>query len=78
MHACISCLQDLKHLEFVNRHDLVYPEAFPGGLKGFVKKIFAEYVEQFMDESSEDEPAASSDKGFCFSSHVSHFRCDCI
>ena len=48
----------------MNRHDLVYPEQFPGGLKGFIKKVLDEYAEQFL-ESSDDEPAPRSSRGVC-------------
>ena len=53
--AMFTCWQEVKHLEYVTRHDLVFPTGFPGGLTGFVKKLFLAYDEQFGG-SSDDEP----------------------
>ena len=60
--AMFACCQEVKHLEYVTRHDLVFPTGFPGGLRGFVKKLFHAYEEQF-GESEDDEPMQKQQPG---------------
>ena len=45
-------MQELKHLHMVTKKDIVYPEAFPGGLKGLV-----EYAKQFVEQPPVPEVA---------------------
>ena len=54
-------MQELKHLHMVSKKDIVYPEGFPGGLKGLVKTVLEEYGKQFIGQPVED--AAKIDGG---------------
>ena len=55
-------MQELKHLYMVSKKDIVYPENFPGGLKGLVKSVLEEYMKQFGEQPQTQEPA----KGRCW------------
>ena len=50
-------MQELKHLHMVTKKDIVYPEAFPGGLKGLVKSVLDEYAKQFVEQPPVPEVA---------------------
>lgn len=54
MYAC--AFQELKHLRSVGKKDIVYPDGFPGGLKGLVKSVLEEFGKQFSERVEDDVP----------------------
>ena len=50
-------MQELKHLYMLSKKDIVYPENFPGGLKGLVKSVLEEYMQQFGEQPQTQELA---------------------
>jgi hypothetical protein len=68
--ASLACvMQELKHLRMVNKKDIVYPEGFPGGLKGLVKSVLEEYGKQFVGQPADDVAKSML---------VVQFWCDCM
>ena len=55
-------LQDVRALLEVSRHDLLWPDNFPGGIKGMVKAVLKKAQDQFADDERQNEkrPEAGS------------------
>ena len=48
-------LQDVRALADVSRHDLMWPDKFPGGIKGMVKTVSKKAQDQFEEAERQTE-----------------------